>query len=404
MRPRAAVFCLHDIVPTDRLDAVPVTHRPYALSPEEFRAHLMAVAPHARRTIPVGMVPGELGGGFFCLTFDDGSASDYTEAFPVLHELGMRATFFIVPTLVGTPGYVTWPQLREMVAAGMEIGSHSMTHPFLHRLDADGVRREFGDSKDEPRAAARRARAHGVAAARLGAAGVRDGARPARLPRLLHQPVRLVVSRRPRARDAAGGDPSRHGVRRVRVHRRGRAARAVAHADDRSREERREGLPRRRWLAAAARTAARAAGARLMAQLLFWGSLLVILWVYVGYPVVLWLTARIRRRPVRRGAIRPMVSLIICAYNEERDIRRKLEDTLETEYPADRLEIIVASDGSTDRTDEIVREFAPRVTLLRVEAAAARPSRRTPRSRRRGRDPRLLRRHHRVHAAHHPRR
>lgn len=147
MRPRAAVFCLHDIVPTDRLDDVPVTHRPYALSPEEFRAHLMAVLPTARRALPVGMVPGELAGGFFSLTFDDGSASDYTEAFPVLDELGLRATFFVVPTLVDTPGFVTWGQLREMVAAGMEIGSHSMTHPFLHRLDAAGVRREFGDSK-----------------------------------------------------------------------------------------------------------------------------------------------------------------------------------------------------------------------------------------------------------------
>lgn len=104
-----------------------------------------------------------------------------------------------------------------------------------------------------------------------------------------------------------------------------------------------------------------------MASFLFWSALLVIAWVYVGYPVVLWLTATVRNRPVRRGAIRPMVSLIICAYNEERDIRRKLEETLETEYPADRLEIIVASDGSTDRTDDIVREFAPRVTLLRVE-------------------------------------
>ncbi len=104
-----------------------------------------------------------------------------------------------------------------------------------------------------------------------------------------------------------------------------------------------------------------------MAGFLFWSSLLVIAWVYVGYPIVLWLTAMIRQRPVRRGAIQPMVSLIICAYNEERDIRRKLEETLETEYPSDRLEIIVASDGSTDRTDDIVREFAPRVTLMRVE-------------------------------------
>ncbi len=147
MKPRAAVFCLHDVVPAHRLRDVPVTHRPYALSPEEFRALLMAVPAARRRSIPISQVPGELGGGFFALTFDDGSASDYTEAFPVLCELELRATFFVVPTLVDTPGFVTWAQLREMVAAGMEIGSHSMTHPFLNRLDADGLRREFGDSK-----------------------------------------------------------------------------------------------------------------------------------------------------------------------------------------------------------------------------------------------------------------
>lgn len=147
MRPRAAVFCLHDIVPAERLPEVPVTHRPYALTPAEFRALLMATLGGARRAVTVSQVPGELGGGFFCLTFDDGCESDYTEAFPVLSELGMRATFFVVPTLVETKGYVTWRQLREMVAGGMEIGSHSMTHPFLHDLDEDGVRREFGDSK-----------------------------------------------------------------------------------------------------------------------------------------------------------------------------------------------------------------------------------------------------------------
>src|SRR5262249_8055931 len=75
----------------------------------------------------------------------------------------------------------------------------------------------------------------------------------------------------------------------------------------------------------------------------------------------------LRRRAVPRRAIEPSVSLIICAYNEERDIRRKLEETVACDYPADRLEVIVASDGSTDRTDDIVREFAPRVRLLRVE-------------------------------------
>jgi peptidoglycan/xylan/chitin deacetylase (PgdA/CDA1 family) len=147
MRPRAAVFCLHDIVPDERLPDVELTHRPYALAPEELRAHLVAARGAGLRTVTAGQVPTELGGNFFCLTFDDGSASDYDEAFPALTELGMRATFFVVPTLVGTPGYVTWAQLREMAAAGMEVGSHSLTHPFLHDLDAGGIRHEFGESK-----------------------------------------------------------------------------------------------------------------------------------------------------------------------------------------------------------------------------------------------------------------
>ncbi len=147
MRTRAAVFCLHDIVPEARLHEVAVTHRPYAITPEEFRAHLMAVHGAGARTVTAGQLPRELGSRFFCLTFDDGCASDYTEAFPALSELGLRATFFVVPALVGTEGHVTWPQLREMAAAGMEIGSHSLTHPFLHELDADGIRHEFGESR-----------------------------------------------------------------------------------------------------------------------------------------------------------------------------------------------------------------------------------------------------------------
>jgi peptidoglycan/xylan/chitin deacetylase (PgdA/CDA1 family) len=147
MRPRAAVFCLHDVVPEERMAAVAVRHRPYALSPADFRAHLMAAHTAGRRTITAGQLPSEMAARFFCLTFDDGCASDYTEAFPALLELGMRATFFVVPTLVSEPGYVTWSELREMTAAGMEIGSHSLTHPFLHELDAAGVRREFGESK-----------------------------------------------------------------------------------------------------------------------------------------------------------------------------------------------------------------------------------------------------------------
>lgn len=147
MKPRAAVLGFHDIVPVERLGDVPATHRPYALPPAEFRSFLLAASTTSRRSLPVSDVPGELGGLFYSLTFDDGCASDYTEAFPVLSELGLRATFFVVPTLVDTPGYVTWAQLREMVTAGMEIGSHSLTHPFLDQLRPAELEREFGESK-----------------------------------------------------------------------------------------------------------------------------------------------------------------------------------------------------------------------------------------------------------------
>jgi cellulose synthase/poly-beta-1,6-N-acetylglucosamine synthase-like glycosyltransferase len=104
-----------------------------------------------------------------------------------------------------------------------------------------------------------------------------------------------------------------------------------------------------------------------MALAILLGALGVIVWVYVGYPAVLGIVAWLRRRPVARAAVTPPVTIVICAYNEERDIRRKLEECLAADYPAEQLEVLVASDGSTDHTDDIVREFAPRVRLLRVE-------------------------------------
>jgi peptidoglycan/xylan/chitin deacetylase (PgdA/CDA1 family) len=147
MRARSVVFGFHDLVPRERLGAISSGHRPYVVDPKDFRAYAIALERAGRRVVPVGQLPSELVGGVVSLTFDDGWESDYAEAFRVLREVGLRATFFIVPTLVETPGYVTWQQLREMVATGMEIGSHSLTHPFMHRLDRRGLVHEFGESK-----------------------------------------------------------------------------------------------------------------------------------------------------------------------------------------------------------------------------------------------------------------
>jgi len=81
------------------------------------------------------------------LTFDDGDQTHYTCAFPELVSRAMRASFFVITDRVGTAGYVTWAQLREMAAAGMSIGSHTASHAFLSTLSAARLRDELARSK-----------------------------------------------------------------------------------------------------------------------------------------------------------------------------------------------------------------------------------------------------------------
>ncbi|MDX2031940.1 MAG: glycosyltransferase family 2 protein [Blastocatellia bacterium] len=102
----------------------------------------------------------------------------------------------------------------------------------------------------------------------------------------------------------------------------------------------------------------------LIAQLVFVLAVLGVGFVYVGYPALIFLLSRIFRQPVRRAMIMPRVTMIIAARNEEESIAMKLENALHLDYPAEKFEIIVASDASTDRTDEIVRGFAPRGVIL----------------------------------------
>jgi cellulose synthase/poly-beta-1,6-N-acetylglucosamine synthase-like glycosyltransferase len=105
----------------------------------------------------------------------------------------------------------------------------------------------------------------------------------------------------------------------------------------------------------------------LVAKLLFWLSLGGIVWTHVGYPLVAALLARLVARRVRRAEITPAVTAIVPAHDEEAVIGARIENLLGQDYPPDRLEVLVVSDGSTDRTDEIVREHAardPRVRLL----------------------------------------
>jgi len=102
----------------------------------------------------------------------------------------------------------------------------------------------------------------------------------------------------------------------------------------------------------------------IAAEFVFWMSVATLLYTYAGYPLLLVIMSSLRPRLVRQGKLTPSVTVIITAYNEEQDIAVKLENTLVLDYPKESLEIIVASDCSTDRTDEIVCEFAPRGVRL----------------------------------------
>ena len=104
-----------------------------------------------------------------------------------------------------------------------------------------------------------------------------------------------------------------------------------------------------------------------LAEIVFWSSLAALFYVYLGYPLLLFVVSVFFRRRPADPTHEPFLSVLIAAYNEESGIRDKLEQTLALDYPKDRIEIIVLSDGSTDRTDQIVQDFAdPRVRLLRV--------------------------------------
>lgn len=103
------------------------------------------------------------------------------------------------------------------------------------------------------------------------------------------------------------------------------------------------------------------------AELVYWGSLALLFYVYIGYP--LFLAAISLFAHSRRAAVgfEPSLSILISAFNEEAHIHEKVQRTLGLDYPRNKFEVLVVSDGSTDGTEDIVRRFAdPRVRLLRT--------------------------------------
>src|SRR6267378_7488052 len=104
-----------------------------------------------------------------------------------------------------------------------------------------------------------------------------------------------------------------------------------------------------------------------VAEIFFWLSMASLLYVYIGYPLFLLCLSTFFRKPRATPGYTPFLSIMVAAYNEEVGIKKKIEQTLNLDYPVNKMEIVVLSDGSTDRTDEIVQSFRdPRIRLLHV--------------------------------------
>ncbi len=91
--------------------------------------------------------------------------------------------------------------------------------------------------------------------------------------------------------------------------------------------------------------------------ILFWLFLIFIVYTYAGYPLLLFVVSKLFYKPIQKKTSELQVSIIISAFNEEKSIEQKLLNLLELNYPQEKLEILVGSDGASDRTDEIISRF-----------------------------------------------
>lgn len=130
------------------------------VTPESFEAQLQRLREKKIEIITLGRLrDGLLGQADLpkrsaVITFDDGFADNYEFAFPLLQQYGATAVFFAISGRIGETGesgeaHMSAAQLREMAAAGMEIGSHTASHPWLARIPIEQAREEISDSKTQ---------------------------------------------------------------------------------------------------------------------------------------------------------------------------------------------------------------------------------------------------------------
>jgi peptidoglycan/xylan/chitin deacetylase (PgdA/CDA1 family) len=141
------IFMYHDL--TSDMASVPSGHRPYVLDATVFRRQICLLARHELPVVTVARwCAGFRAARTIVLTFDDGHVSNHDLALPILCEYGMKATFYVTAGFIGTGQTMNWGQIRALHAAGMEIGSHTMTHRPPSTLSDEELRYELTTSRD----------------------------------------------------------------------------------------------------------------------------------------------------------------------------------------------------------------------------------------------------------------
>jgi peptidoglycan/xylan/chitin deacetylase (PgdA/CDA1 family) len=145
MKNRVPILIYHGFYRhEDEISGVSSEERRYYLSVSQFNSHVERLAAGNYSVCSVEKASGSRDVAF---SFDDGHISNYTDIWPIIVNRGFSATFFIVADWLGEPGCIDGPQLREMSASGMEIGSHGLTHIGLAGLTDTALDRELAGSR-----------------------------------------------------------------------------------------------------------------------------------------------------------------------------------------------------------------------------------------------------------------
>lgn len=149
--PGVPIFNYHGLAEQPSPD-IPEAALRFWLSSAKFRSHLACIRDQRFRVTVLDELSDCASSSVpkshaVVITFDDGLASDYEIAFPLLAEFGMRAVFFVNSTTIGQPGYLSWSQIAEMKSGGMSIQSHSHRHVDLTVLPTSVLDVELAESK-----------------------------------------------------------------------------------------------------------------------------------------------------------------------------------------------------------------------------------------------------------------